>query len=87
MISIIIMFSGKTIDAIVSTVEKALPFIKGRLHEMLAKQQQKLRDREVNDNKSIIAQIWDVVIMAMVGYFIMSLINSSVNEYLVGFYL
>ena len=81
------MFSGQTIDKIVKLIESTIPGTNGMVHAQLKKQREKLHTQEIDENKHFIALIWDWVILAMVTYFLISIVNSSVNDYLVSYSL
>jgi hypothetical protein len=83
MVSIILMFSGKTIITIINGISAVFPFLHDKLHAALKSQKEKLHLKKVSEDKHWIAQVWDYVILIMVAYFVLSIINSSVQNHLV----
>lgn len=76
------MFYGKKIDVLVAFLETLLPFVGDRLSKQLIKQRATLTAETVSeDGKSILAGIWDIMLTIMIGYFVISLVHSAVNDY------
>ena len=77
------IFSKHHIENILAFVENMFPFLSHTLTESLEKQKKKLFHGEggdEDDSKPIIARIWEVIITLMILYFLISMINSFVNE-------
>jgi len=85
-IFVITMFSKQLLAFWISIIESFLPFSKGFIDEYLEKERAKLHraagHQVVDPPKSILAQLWDLLLIIMLAYFITSLINSSVQDYL-----
>jgi hypothetical protein len=85
-IFIITMFSKQILSFWISLIESSLPFTKGFIDEFLEKERTKLHRPAghaiVEEEKSLLAKLWDLVLILMVGYFLVSIINSSVQTYL-----
>lgn len=76
------MFYGKKIDVLVVFLESVLPFIGDRLSKQLIKQRATLTGETVSEERtSIFAGIWDIMLTIMIGYFVISLVHSAVNDY------
>ena len=59
------------------------PFLRGVLTNAIEKQKQTLFSEDKGDtNKPLIATLWELFVGFMIVYFIVSIINSSVQEYL-----
>eukprot|EP01097_Dermamoeba_algensis_P005084 TRINITY_DN3244_c0_g2_i1.p1 TRINITY_DN3244_c0_g2~~TRINITY_DN3244_c0_g2_i1.p1 ORF type:complete len:390 (-),score=85.01 TRINITY_DN3244_c0_g2_i1:44-1183(-) len=85
MIFVIILFHKETIDKVVHYVEQLLPSLKGGLHSLLETERKKLHEPHHHthgENKSVFSYVWNLLIFVMVGYFVVSLIDSSVQNYL-----
>jgi hypothetical protein len=50
---------------------------------MLANQKRLLFQPEVKDSKPLLSQIWNIVLVTMIGYFVVSILNTSVQHKLV----
>jgi hypothetical protein len=83
---IITMFSKQILSFWISLIESSLPFTKGFIDEFLEKERAKLHrpagQAIVEEEKSILSKLWDLVLILMVGYFLVSIINSSVQAHL-----
>lgn len=76
------VFYGQKIDVLVAAIEQLLPFLGDKLTKMLETQRAALTAGSVNEaGKGILAVVWDILLTAMIGYFVVSLVNSAVNEY------
>ena len=76
------MFYGQKIDVLVAAIEQLVPFVGDRLTKMLETQRSALTAGSVNESgKGIVAIVWDILLTVMIGYFVISLIHSAVNEY------
>jgi len=84
-IFVITLFSQARIDTVVAFLERILPFLKGKINKFLEKEKLKLHrtsGSNVATTKSIFARIWDVVLLVMILYFVISIINSTVLKHL-----
>lgn len=70
----------------IQIIEYFFPFLKGFIDEFLEKERMKLH-RELNSpissSKSFFSLLWDILLISMIFYFIISIINSSVKNYLI----
>lgn len=83
MLFVIFVFSKHHVEHFLRFIEARLPFLRQRLSAMLEKQKVLLHTKEVNvEEKPLIAQVWEIFIIGMIVYFLVSIINSSVNQYL-----
>lgn len=83
---VLFLFSGSKIDELVASIEKTFNLANGKLGAILEKQRASLNAGASSDpEKGALSIVWDVVLTLMIGYFVVSLINSSVNEYRVRF--
>ena len=74
-------FYGDRVDRIFKSIESIFPFANGKLIQMLEKQRESLNSTVVKENDSPLAKIWDIVLALMIGYFIVSFVHSTVNDY------
>eukprot|EP01102_Stenamoeba_stenopodia_P023219 TRINITY_DN9925_c0_g1_i1.p1 TRINITY_DN9925_c0_g1~~TRINITY_DN9925_c0_g1_i1.p1 ORF type:complete len:409 (-),score=91.77 TRINITY_DN9925_c0_g1_i1:1078-2304(-) len=84
-IFIILVFSVEHLTALVDLVESSFPFLKGRIKLFLENEKRKLHSAAgvaTVSERSVFARIWDMVLLAMLSYFLMSIIDSSVQSYL-----
>jgi len=82
---VIIMFSAHHAEELLSFIETNVPQLHGTLSDSLEKQKNKLFNPNFDSNEtpSILAQVWEYFIYLMVGYFVLSFINSIVQNHLV----
>lgn len=85
---VVIAFSQHHIENILSFLEKNIPMIEGLLSKALEKQKKSLfhntGEKIIEDSsKPLIANLWEIIIIMMVVYFLNSIINSLVNEKLI----
>jgi len=84
-IFVITMFSKKLMSYWIETVEYFVPFLKGSIDDFLEKQKAQFHRHSgeiIADQKSILATLWDMVLICMLLYFMISIVNSSVHGYL-----
>ena len=82
MIFVLFVFSEHHVENILSFLESNLPFLKNSLTVALEKQKLALTKPELAESaKPLIAQLWDLVILVMVIFFLYSIINSMANQY------
>lgn len=84
MVFVILTFSKEHVDSLVELIGKYLPFLRTPITNSLEKQRALLKDPASfqEGEKPLIAQLWDYFILAMILYFLVSIINSSVANYL-----
>jgi hypothetical protein len=86
-IFVIIVFSKERLDQLVTLVESAIPWLQGHLHAIIESEKAKLHRTEGGDvilrEKSILGRLWDLVLIGMLCYFLLSIVESSVQHYLV----
>jgi len=86
MLFTVFLFSEHHLETVLSFIEGNLSFLKLSLSEMVAKQRQLLHKPELSQSeKGTISQLWDLFIFLMVGFFVVSLLNSLVRRELVTF--
>jgi len=84
-IFVIVMFSKKTLDYVIDLVESLLPWLDGNLRAMIEDEKAKLHkvDGEVTTKeKTLLALLWDIVLVLMLLYFLVSIIESSVQQHI-----
>lgn len=85
-IFVVIMFSKELLEFWLGLIERTLPIVRPLLEEFLEKEQIKFRraaGKEVLlEQKSLLARIWDFFLICMILYFVISIINSSVQYHL-----
>jgi membrane protein YqaA with SNARE-associated domain len=84
MIFTIFLFSKRLIDALLAFIEIEFPWLKDTIKQTLDKQKKMLHATNVStQDKSIIAKVWEVVVILMISYFVISFLNALVREELV----
>jgi len=82
MIFVILMFSAHHIEQIISFVEANLPFLKHSLTNTLEREKAKLHDPTGDEGpKPLIAQVWELIVIGMIAFFVVSILNSLVHDY------
>jgi len=84
---VIIVFNKKRLDSVVRFVEWLLPFLNGKLHAIIENEKAKLHRVDgqaisASREKSIFSLAWDIFLAAMLLYFLVSIIDSSVQQHL-----
>lgn len=76
----IIAFSEHHVENIINLVEQYIPKLSGFLSKSLAQQKKKLYEpaSDLPAEPNILQKGWEVFIFLMIGYFVMSFINSLV---------
>ncbi|KAN0048023.1 hypothetical protein ACTA71_002414 [Dictyostelium dimigraforme] len=81
---VILAFNMETLTMVISFIEDKIPFLKNKIQPILEKERQKLNSNvSANAPKSLVGIIWDCVLFLMISYFLMSIVDSSVQEYLI----
>eukprot|EP01135_Chromosphaera_perkinsii_P010531 Nk52_evm41s2152 gene=Nk52_evmTU41s2152 len=81
MISVIMVFSKQYFEMIIALVEKTVPVLRGPIEDWLLKQRNtfhRMPGHAVVEEKqkSIISTLWDTILIVMLGYFVVSIVNS-----------
>lgn len=81
---VIVMFSAHHAEHLLTLIEENIPSLHGTLSDSLEKQKAKLfnPDHDTNETPSILAQVWEYFIYLMVGFFVLSFVNSIVQNHL-----
>jgi len=81
-IFIIVMFSKKHAEALISLIETKLPFLQNSISGFIQKwKQQFFNPPESLEKAHWIQKVWEIIITVMIAYFIISCINSLVQNY------
>eukprot|EP01113_Clastostelium_recurvatum_P040719 TRINITY_DN6359_c0_g1_i1.p1 TRINITY_DN6359_c0_g1~~TRINITY_DN6359_c0_g1_i1.p1 ORF type:complete len:401 (+),score=65.11 TRINITY_DN6359_c0_g1_i1:68-1270(+) len=86
---VIMVFHKEHLAALVSMIERYIPFLEGKIQPVLDKERARLHRSSLGEqaatssSKSPLALIWDIVLVSMILYFVISIINSSVQQHLV----
>eukprot|EP00831_Metopus_contortus_P000358 TRINITY_DN10135_c0_g2_i1.p1 TRINITY_DN10135_c0_g2~~TRINITY_DN10135_c0_g2_i1.p1 ORF type:complete len:202 (-),score=41.49 TRINITY_DN10135_c0_g2_i1:34-639(-) len=80
-IFMIVMFSKHHAEALISFIETTLPFLGQSISQQIKNWKQNFFKPPVEEEKLLIAKIWDIFIFLMIGYFILSCINSLAQTY------
>jgi len=80
---VILAFHPILVQNLVAGIENVFPSSRAIIEQALLQQRSKLHSIDANsEQKNIIGILWDLCITAMVAYFVISIINSQVQEYL-----
>jgi len=84
---IILVFNKQTLEASLKFIENHVPFLKGTLQSKFDNIKSQFHRHpggavEIPE-KALLARIWDFVLFIMISYFIISIIHSKVQEYLI----
>lgn len=80
MLFTVFLFSEHHVEAILQFIESQIPSVKGKLSSWLESQQKMLRAPTVGtQEKPLIGAIWEVCIILMISFFIISILNSVVR--------
>eukprot|EP01017_Pseudomicrothorax_dubius_P011695 TRINITY_DN1441_c0_g1_i1.p1 TRINITY_DN1441_c0_g1~~TRINITY_DN1441_c0_g1_i1.p1 ORF type:complete len:402 (-),score=94.10 TRINITY_DN1441_c0_g1_i1:129-1334(-) len=84
MLFVIFVFSKHHVEHFLATIEAKFPFLKHGLSQMLEKEKKKLHSPQLpaEDKMLSISGIWNLVIGGMIAFFVISIINTTVNNYL-----
>ncbi|CAD8111560.1 unnamed protein product [Paramecium primaurelia] len=79
----VFVFSQEPVKALLNLIQKYIPFIYQFLSDLLDKQRKQLRDPSLfkEGTKPLLAQLWDYFIILMIGFFMISIVNSLVAQY------
>lgn len=81
MIFVIFVFTKHHVESLIAFFEDNLPFLNSNLTNMINNQKKLLFAEASMEDKPLIAKIWDVVIVLMILFFLVSIINSLANQY------
>jgi membrane protein YqaA with SNARE-associated domain len=85
---LVTVFSKDHLESVISLVERVLPFLKGKLQQIFDDVKKQYHHTAASETTKVVKKsnylslVWDVVLAVMISYFIVSLINSTVQEYL-----
>lgn len=81
-IFIILSFSQHHVEGILSLIENNFPTLRGALTNAIDKQKKALFSESSGDEaKPLVAALWEYFVAAMILYFVVSIINSLVQNY------
>ena len=82
LVFIIFAFSKPQIELFLRKLKDfGMSMISEKLATAIENQKAKLVSGEVNESKGYIGVVWDLVLTVMIGYFLVSIVNSTVKEY------
>jgi len=82
---VIVIFSKKTLEYAITLAESLMPWLHGNLRAFIEAEKAKLHRTEGEETvkeKSILGIIWDIFLVCMILYFVISIIDSSVQQYI-----
>lgn len=81
---VVTMFSKVLMDYWIQTIETLLPFLTGSIQDFIEAEKSRFHRTSVvhEQHKSILSYAWDFFLISMVGYFVLSIINSTARGYL-----
>ncbi|GAM22865.1 hypothetical protein SAMD00019534_060400 [Acytostelium subglobosum LB1] len=83
---VVLAFNTETLTAVVNMIETYIPLSKGKILPILEKERQRMNSESgvaTNQPKSLLGVAWDCILALMIFYFLVSIIDSSVQEYLI----
>ena len=81
MLFTIFLCGGHHIDNLVGLIESNVPALGNSISTMMAKHKKLLHSPNVNsEDKTWLAVLWELVIVAMVSFFLVSMLNSLVRS-------
>lgn len=81
----ILLFSEQQLDSFLSIIAARFPSISLPLAAFIESQRKSLHSPQFQQNRSILMRIWELMILGMVGFFVVSLLNSLVQRQIVIF--
>lgn len=79
---VVSVFYGNKVDTLVEVLAEKVPFVGNKLTALLQNQRAALNAGSVSEGgKGILGAVWDILLTIMIGYFVLSLIHSAVNDY------
>lgn len=84
MLFIITLFRKTFIENLLKSVQSFFPSLENRLIETLNSQKKLLfSPKDFQENKPLVGKLWDIFLMCMILYFLISIINSSIQHKLI----
>jgi len=84
---VITVFHKEHLAFVVSELESWIPFLRGKILPIFDKERARLHrtGAAVNEpsQKTVLQLVWDTVLICMLAYFLLSIVHSSVQEYLI----
>eukprot|EP01132_Coremiostelium_polycephalum_P002909 gene2909-3626_t len=83
---VILVFNMNTLTKVIAIIEEYIPISKGKIQPILEKNRQQLNQSgsaSANAPKGYLGIAWDCVLAIMISYFLISIVDSSVQEYLI----
>lgn len=81
MIFVISVFRKETVDVVVKFVRSLNEWLASLIVSSLEKQRESLHQpKDLTDDKPLLGRLWDMFIILMVGYFLLSILTSEVQE-------
>eukprot|EP01121_Diplochlamys_sp_Union-15-3_P009712 TRINITY_DN2655_c0_g1_i1.p1 TRINITY_DN2655_c0_g1~~TRINITY_DN2655_c0_g1_i1.p1 ORF type:complete len:439 (+),score=71.61 TRINITY_DN2655_c0_g1_i1:76-1317(+) len=85
---VVLAFRKDTLETQVSWIERNIPLLQGKLTPFLLQVEEQFHRQpgsvvKVKDEKSLLGFIWELFVIAMILYFIISVVNSKVKEYII----
>jgi uncharacterized protein involved in cysteine biosynthesis len=79
---IIFMFSERHVENLLQLIQSWLPFLENKLLDMMEKQKKLLFQPETySSQKPLLGKLWDLFLILMIGYFVLSILNSSIQQH------
>eukprot|EP01116_Phalansterium_solitarium_P025732 TRINITY_DN9986_c0_g1_i1.p1 TRINITY_DN9986_c0_g1~~TRINITY_DN9986_c0_g1_i1.p1 ORF type:complete len:405 (+),score=111.41 TRINITY_DN9986_c0_g1_i1:95-1309(+) len=82
---VITIFNQSLLDYLILTIERSFPSFQGKIDAFVQGEKKKFHGGAHvpgHDSKGVLARMWDVFLIIMLLYFLVSIINSSVQSYL-----
>jgi hypothetical protein len=81
---VIILFRKETVELLLRKIQSWFPLLKNTLIDSLNNQKKQLFSPETfKDHKPLISRLWDIFLIGMILYFLLSIINMSIQHQLV----
>jgi membrane protein YqaA with SNARE-associated domain len=78
---VILAFHPAHLEGFIDLIERAIPWAQGKLQPLFAAQRAAFHVGPTSvAERSILAKCWDIVLMLMIGYFLKSIIEGTVQE-------
>jgi len=82
---VIMVFSKEHLEGAIAAIDQLIPPLRGKLHMLLEKERTNLHrigPAAPIKEPSLFGYLWHLLLVAMLAYFVISFINSSVQSYL-----
>ena len=83
MLFTILLFSEKHLETLLTIIQAHFPSLQSSLSHFLANQKKSLHSPQFPENKALVAKLWELFILCMVAFFLVSILNSLVQNELV----